>query len=340
MDSLSHLVNTLFSNLAQTFPDYVYSPHPKAEEEEQLIDESESQGKAFSSHMRSAYGSECCQFMDASLTDATTVAALEKKPLLVYLACSLHENYDHYNKLLAAPHVVETFQENYVCWGCDLTELNVPVEELPAILIMYKKSESDPLTYFGTVYYQDKMTAQSLLDQIAGIVSIGIAHITQADMERQFREDSRRIVEEQQREYEEAVEADRRMLAQASKTPQFSGPFDETAETVPEAAPKNASTESFEEKRAKAEKAERMEVIRAGIPAEPRGGEMLRIRVVYPDGTKLQRNFLPSDKVALLLNLVELDMFDHQMGIDAFELYVAIPKLCLNDVGEWGDAQR
>ena len=48
-----------------------------------------------------------------------------------------------------------------------------------------------------------------------------------------------------------------------------------------------------------------MEVIRAGIPAEPRGGEMLRIRVVYPDGTKLQRNFLPSDKVALLLNLVE-----------------------------------
>lgn len=98
--------------------------------------------------------------------------------------------------------------------------------------------------------------------------------------------------------------------------------------------------ESFEEKRAKAEKAERMEVIRAGIPAEPRGGEMLRIRVVYPDGTKLQRNFLPSDKVALLLNLVELDMFDHQMDIDAFELYVAIPKLCLNDVGEWGDAQR
>lgn len=61
----------------------------------------------------------------------TTVAALEKKPLLVYLACSLHENYDHYNKwlicfvmssrLLAAPRVVETFQENYVCWGCDVS---------------------------------------------------------------------------------------------------------------------------------------------------------------------------------------------------------------------------
>lgn len=28
------------------------------------------------------------------------------------------------------------------------------MEELPALLIMYKKSESDPLTYFGTVYYQ------------------------------------------------------------------------------------------------------------------------------------------------------------------------------------------
>ena len=28
------------------------------------------------------------------------------------------------------------------------------MEELPALLIMYKKSENDPLTYFGTIYYQ------------------------------------------------------------------------------------------------------------------------------------------------------------------------------------------
>ena len=51
----------------------MYSPHPKAEEEEKLIDESESQGKAFSAHMRSVYGNECCQFIDASLTDTVVI---------------------------------------------------------------------------------------------------------------------------------------------------------------------------------------------------------------------------------------------------------------------------
>lgn len=82
-----------------------------------------------------------------------------------------------------------------------------------------------------------------------------------------------------------------------------------------------------------------MEVIRAAP-----GGAQRRRDAPHPRGVpgrdEAAADFLPSDKVALLLNLVELDMFDHQMDIDAFELYVAIPKLCLNDVGEWGDAQR
>ena len=74
-----------------------------------------------------------------------------------------------------------------------------------------------------------------------------------------------------------------------------------------------------------------MERIRQEIPQEPTSGAILRIRVVYPDGTKLQRNFMMSDKVGLLLDMVELDMFDHQMDVDAFQLYVTVPALCLDD---------
>lgn len=87
------------------------------------------------------------------------------------------------------------------------------------------------------------------------------------------------------------------------------------------------------------EKEERMERIRQEIPQEPTSGAILRIRVVYPDGTKLQRNFMMSDKVGLLLDMVELDMFDHQMDVDAFQLYVTVPALCLDDVMErgWND---
>ena len=40
-----------------------------------------------------------------------------------------------------------------------------------------------------------------------------------------------------------------------------------------------------------------------------------------------------------MLDMVELDMFDHQMDVDAFQLYVTVPALCLDDVMErgWND---
>ena len=67
---------------------------------------------------------------------------------------------------------------------------------------------------------------------------------------------------------------------------------------------------------------EEMELLRSRIPEEPtegrkwiegpRAGDIIRVRIVYPDGTKLQRNFLRSDDVGLLLDLVTLDIFDHQ----------------------------
>ena len=59
---------------------------------------------------------------------------------------------------------------------------------------------------------------------------------------------------------------------------------------------------------------------------------MIRIRVVYPDGTKLQRNFLPSDPISLLYELVELDIYDHSMAIDDFQLVTTVSKGCIHSV--------
>ena len=61
-------------------------------------------------------------------------------------------------------------------------------------------------------------------------------------------------------------------------------------------------------------------------------GDIVRLRVVYPDGTKLQRNFLETDDLSLLLDLVELDMYDNGMDEKPFELCMSIPRLVLNEV--------
>lgn len=82
------------------------------------------------------------------------------------------------------------------------------------------------------------------------------------------------------------------------------------------------------------EKKARMEAIRSRIPPEPTGGQIVRVRIVYPNGTKLQRNFLPSDSVALLFDMVELDSYDHSMGIQDFQLCMTMPRLDIDAVDE------
>ena len=84
-----------------------------------------------------------------------------------------------------------------------------------------------------------------------------------------------------------------------------------------------------------AEKAAKMEEIRRGIPMEPTEGEIVRLRIVYPDGTKLQRSFLASDRFGFVLDLIDLDIFDHNLGFPEFRLCMTMPRKELDRVGIW-----
>lgn len=106
-------------------------------------------------------------------------------------------------------------------------------------------------------------------------------------------------------------------------------------ETEEDTLPAQASDEASQEE---------MEILRSRIPAEPieggkarnesSSGDIVRVRIVYPDGTKLQRNFLRSDDVGLLLDLVALDIFDHQLSYKLNELCMTIPKVSIDEVGD------
>ena len=90
----------------------------------------------------------------------------------------------------------------------------------------------------------------------------------------------------------------------------------------------------------------KMETLRQVIPAEPTTGrsndkkwnvltilgDLVRVRVVYPNGTKIQRNFLSSDKLGLLLDLVALDMYDNKIEQKLDELCLTVPRVNVNEV--------
>ena len=60
----------MFVHHDESHPLDVYAPHSGSEEEEELINESEKQGRLFSTQFREQNGERCNQFMDTSLVDA------------------------------------------------------------------------------------------------------------------------------------------------------------------------------------------------------------------------------------------------------------------------------
>ncbi|KNB42970.1 FAS-associated factor like [Blastocystis sp. subtype 4] len=267
---------------------------------------------------REKHGEDCNQFMDSSLMDAVTIARIEQKPILVYMSSPLHENEEAFQKVLSSPSVVEYLKKDCVCWGCDVTskygyslflEMNFPILELPTVIMLMKKDETSPLTLLGVIRYSNGMNADQFLTSLNTVISGALAEIQEEELARQRIEENRRLAEQQQREYEAALEADRQMMESATA--------EETEESI--VSPIDST------------RSERMEVIREHIPIEPTEGELVRLRVVYPDGTKLQRNFLLSDDVGFLLDLVELDMYDNHMENELSELYMTMPRITVNE---------
>ncbi|KAK8798290.1 hypothetical protein WA588_003375, partial [Blastocystis sp. NMH] len=324
MDRLTQTVSRVLSSLSTSFPDLVFSSHSSNPSEDTLIRESAAEGERFSQYFVTKHGENCAFFMESPIVDAITVSGVEQKPLLLFLSSSLHENEDKLENLLASPSIVEYLKTNFVCWGCDVTtkygyslllEVNFPVPELPAVVLMIKKSETSPLSLLGIIPYKQGMTADSFRTTIEVTVATSLAEIQEAEMERQRLEENRRLAEQQRQEYEAAVAADRERMRESAAS-------ESVEETEEDTLPAQASDEASHEE---------MEILRSRIPAEPIEGDIVRVRIVYPDGTKLQRNFLRSDDVGLLLDLVALDIFDHQLSYKLSELCMTIPKVSIDE---------
>ena len=62
-------------------------------------------------------------------------------------------------------------------------------------------------------------------------------------------------------------------------------------------------------------------------------GNIVRVRIVYPDGTRIQRNFFETDAIGLIFDLVELDAYDNNMELEPFQLVLSSPKCVFDQVG-------
>ena len=143
-----------------------------------------------------------------------------------------------------------------------------------------------------------------------------------ADMRRQqqLRRDETRLRSEQDRDYEEALEADRKRESEARERA-------ETLEAIQLAEEAERADAERKEREAQASLASELARKRDRLAVEPAtGADSARLRIQLPNGAKVDRRFHKTDTVQLVKDFVDLHIHDNDLDIHSFALATHYPR--------------
>ncbi|KAL6762737.1 thioredoxin-like protein [Haematococcus lacustris] len=272
------------------------------------------QAAEFIQQFQARYGDRHPVFEVAGVQQALQTARAAHKFLLVYLHSPLHEDTDLFcHRVLCSPAVVDSTSQHVVCWGGDV-----------------RKPDAHALTYrLGATTYpfvalltlgtdnQVRMVSAcqgcgllpegALLALLTRTVADQGAMLVAQRAELQEREMARRIMSEQNAEYEASLAADRQREAARQQELQEQ-----------EAAARRAAEAEAAARAAVEAEAARLEALastiqqrrrdkRAALAPEPAPGTagVALIRVRLPDGVNAVRSFLPDATVGHVFDFVD-----------------------------------
>lgn len=256
----------------------------------------EAQAAAFAEAFAAQYGQVHPRFVASSWRQATAQAHAEFKFLLVYVHSAEHEDTDSFcREVLCSPDVVEYVNNTFVSWGGDVrkadafglaSRLNVSTYPFLALLA-YSGSRTKLV-----MAVQGKVAKEQLLAAMARAVEDQGALLVAERVERQELETSRRLLDEQNAEYEAALAADRERDARREQ--ERKSEQDRQRVLDEQAAAEQAAADAEAAKKAEAEASIRRRRVSKGASLAPEpaaGSPAAALRVRLPDGSNHQRSF-------------------------------------------------
>eukprot|EP00775_Hariotina_reticulata_P005536 gene5536-5772_t len=287
------------------------------------------QAHQFAAAFAAKYGDRHPNWTEDSWRNAAVIAHQQYKFLFVYLHSPEHENTGAYvRNVLTSPEVVEYVNEHFVSWGGDVRQPDafglsgrLNISTYPAVVLLAFSGTRTKLVAAA----QGLVSKQQLLAVLRRVVEEQGMMLTAERLEREEREMSRRLLEEQNAEYEASLAADREREARRQEL-QHQAEEEERQRALQEArARAEAEAETQRRLQAAARVALRREQKAASLPQEPAAGSsgIATIRVRLPDGLNKQRRFEPSSTVQVLY-----DWVDSLEGFDClnYSLVSAFPK--------------
>ncbi|GBF99613.1 hypothetical protein Rsub_12292 [Raphidocelis subcapitata] len=268
------------------------------------------QAAQFVAAFNAAYGERVPAFLEQGWSQATSAAHAQFKFLFVYLHSPDHEDTETFcRSVLCSPEVLSYVGEQFVAWGGDIRRADaftlssrLHVTTYPAVaLLAYPGSRTKVVACL-----QGRFTAAQLLAALRRAVEEHGVLLTAERLQQEEREMSRTLLEEQNREYEEALAADREKAQRRQQERERAEA--EAREREERERAERAVQEAAENRLAKAAEAltQRRAAAAASLaPEPPAGARAAVVRVRLPDGSNHSRRFEAAAPVDLVYRWVD-----------------------------------
>lgn len=260
------------------------------------------QAAAFVGRFKAAYGDRHPRWQEAGWRVALQQARREFRFLFVYLHSPEHEDTDAFCRgVLTSPDVVDYVNANFVSWAGDVTASDAFVlSQKPFMLLsrfpyvaLLSMSPDNRVANAACGSGPDVATPEQLLTLLGLAVAEHGVMLAAQRAEVEERELARRLVEEQDAEYEASLAADRQR--EAEREAERRRQEDEERQRLAEEQRAREAAEAEARRVAEAEAAiaRRRAAAQAALLPEPASGSpgSAAIRLRLPDGTNTSRSF-------------------------------------------------
>ncbi|KAI8474966.1 MAG: hypothetical protein J3K34DRAFT_456563 [Monoraphidium minutum] len=254
------------------------------------------QAADFAAAFAAAFGGRGPEWLPVGWSQATTAAHAQFKFLFVYLHSPDHEDTDAFCRgVLCSPELLAYINEHFVAWGGDIRRPDaftlasrLHVTTYPCVaLLAYPGARTKVVACL-----QGRFAGPQLLAALRRAADEHGVLLAAERAQHEEREMSRVLLDEQNREYEEALAADREKAAR--RRAEAEAAEREAREREEAEAAAQAEVEAAERRRAAAEEAlaARRAAAASSLPPEPPpGAPAAAVRVRLPDGANHHRRF-------------------------------------------------
>jgi len=265
-------------------------------------------------------------FVHGSYHDAVRAARAANKMLFVYLRSAYHDDAPRFEReTLCTEQVRDFLAINFISWMGDVRHQDafqlsdsLRVESYPfsAVLLPHGSQIVVVHRFLGFVS-PDELVARlmSFLDAHSNIVQ-------QQTVRTSVQDEARLLREQQDREFQEALERDRQRRRKEEE---------KLRQEEQERQEQLLAMQREEEHKKAAQRARDQK--RARLPVEPPSGpEAVAVAVRLPDGTKIQRRFLSSHTMQSIFDWIESnELIVDGHAIDRYQLVSTHPKRTFSD---------